>query len=297
MTNKMIILNEEIEIKEYNNERVITAWDISRLHGRDVREITQNFNYVKEKMILNEDYFIISKENISESKILIQDFIPNNVKEIILFTESGYLLLAKTFTDDKSWKVQRQLVKSYFKLRELKEKVEAGEIEIKKVNSEIQSNNNQLEQLKSIENIITAYKNAESRPEKLMIIEMVAQMTGNKNKFGYGMADGATSELRKGTVTSQDIAEMMRSRYGLNDSFTQGSVHSLVKYNNLTDETYRYLYYNETTMTNTFRYYPDELIPKLYDLIMDKKKKRYTKYGLSKPYHEIKNMEIEDEDF
>lgn len=297
MNNKMIILNEEIEIKEYNGERVITAWDIARLHGRDVREITQNFNYVKEKMILNEDYFIISKENISESKILIQDFIPNNVKEIILFTESGYLLLAKTFTDEKSWNIQRQLVKSYFKLKELKEKVKAGEIEIKKVNSEIQSNNSQLEQLKSIENIITAYKNAESKPEKLMIIEMVAQMTGNKNKFGYGMADGATSELRKGTVTSQDIAEMMRSRYGLNDSFTQGSVHSLVKYNNLTDETYRYLYYNETTMTNTFRYYPDELIPKLYDLIMDKKKKRYTKYGLSKPYHEIKNMEIEDEDF
>lgn len=297
MDNKMIILNEEIEIKEYNGERVITAWDIARLHGRDVREITQNFNYVKEKMILNEDYFIISKENISESKILIQDFIPNNVKEIILFTESGYLLLAKTFTDEKSWNIQRQLVKSYFKLKELKEKVKAGEIEIKKVNSEIQSNNSQLEQLKSIENIITAYKNAESKPEKLMIIEMVAQMTGNKNKFGYGMADGATSELRKGTVTSQDIAEMMRSRYGLNDSFTQGSVHSLVKYNNLTDETYRYLYYNETTMTNTFRYYPDELIPKLYDLIMDKKKKRYTKYGLSKPYHEIKNMEIEDEDF
>ena len=297
MTNKMIILNEEIEIKEYNGERVITAWDIARLHGRDVREITQNFNYVKEKMILNEDYFIISKENISESKILIQDFIPNNVKEIILFTESGYLLLAKTFTDEKSWNVQRQLIKSYFKLKELKEKVEAGEIEIKKINSEIQSNNNQLEHLKSIENIITAYKNAESKPEKLMIIEMVAQMTGNKNKFGYGMADGATSELRKGTVTSQEIAEMMRNRYGLNDSFTQGSVHSLVKYNNLTDEMYRYLYYNETTMSNTFRYYPDELIPKLYDLIMDKKKKRYAKYGLSKPYYEIKDIEIEDEDF
>lgn len=297
MNNKMIILNEEIEIKEYNGERVITAWDIARLHGRDVREVNQQFNRNIKNLIENEDYFIVNRSHIFESHKVIQDFIPNNVKEIVLFTESGYLLLVKTFTDDKSWKVQRQLVKSYFKLKELREKVKAGEIEIKKVNSEIQSNSSQLEQLKSIENIITAYKNAESRPEKLMIIEMVAQMTGNKNKFGYGMADGATSELRKGTVTSQEIAEMMRNRYGLNDSFTQGSVHSLVKYNNLTDETYRYLYYNETTMSNTFRYFPDELIPKLYDLIMDKKKKRYTKYGLSKPYHEIKDMEIEDEDF
>jgi toxin-antitoxin system, toxin component, bro family len=298
MNSKLIaIADKEIEIKEYNGERIVTAWDIAELHERDVREVTQNFKNVNDKMILDEDYFVIPKEHISESKILIQNFIPNNVKEIILFTESGYLLLTKTFTDERSWNIQRQLVKSYFKLKELKEKVESGEIEIKKVNSEMSSNNNQLEQLKSIENIITAYKNAESRPEKLMIIEMVAQMTGNKNKFGYGMADGATTELREGTVTSQEIAEMMRSKFGLDENFTQGSVNSLAKYNNLTDERYRYLYYNDTAMSNTFRYYPDEIIPKLYDLIMDKKKKRYTKYGLSKPYHELHDMEIDDEDF
>lgn len=296
-SNLITIADKEIELKEYNGERIVTAWDIAELHERDVREVTQNFKNVNDKMILDEDYFVIPKEHISESKILIQNFIPNNVKEIILFTESGYLLLTKTFTDERSWNIQRQLVKSYFKLKELKEKVEAGEIEIKKVNSEISSNNNQLEQLKSIENIITAYKNADSRPEKLMIIEMVAQMTGNKNKFGYGMADGATTELREGTVTSQEIAEMMRNKFGLDENFTQGSVNSLAKYNNLTDERYRYLYYNDTTMSNTFRYYPDEIIPKLYDLIMDKKKKRYAKYGLAKPYHELHDMEIDDEDF
>lgn len=269
MNNTMIILNEEIEIKEYNGKRVITTYDIAKLHGRDVKRINELFKNNRNRFIENEDYFIANKNLINWSFKTSSENISSNLKELILFTELGYLLLTKVMNDDRSWGVQRILTKSYFKIQELKNAIESGEIEIKKVNSEIQSNNNQLEQLKSIENIITAYKNAESRPEKLMIIEMVAQMTGNKNKFGYGMADGATSELRKGTVTSQEIAEMMRSRYGLNDSFTQGSVHSLVKYNNLTDETYRYLYYNETTMTNTFRYYPDELIPKLYDLIKD----------------------------
>ncbi len=303
-SNLIAIAGKEIELKEYNGERVVTAWDIEKLHEKDVREINQQFKRNINNLIENEDYFVVDRSYISESlsvrqttQPVIQNFIPNNVKEIILFTESGYLLLTKTFTDERSWNIQRQLVKSYFKLKELKEKVEAGEIEIKKVNSKIPSNNNQLEQLKSIENIISAYKNAESRPEKLMIIEMVAQMTGNKNKFGYGMADGATTELREGTVTSQEIAEMMRSRYGLDENFTQGSVNSLAKYNNLTDERYRYLYYNDTAMSNTFRYYPDEIIPKLYDLIMDKKKKRYAKYGLSKPYHELHDMEIDDEDF
>lgn len=296
-SNLIAIADKEIELKEYNGERIVTAWDIAELHERDVKVINQQMRNNIDKFIENEDYFIISRNNIPKSISLTLENNAPNLKEIILYTESGYLLLTKTFTDERSWNIQRQLVKSYFKLKELKEKVESGELEIKKVNSEIQSNNNQIEQLKSIENIITAYKNAESRPEKLMIIEMVAQMTGNKNKFGYGMADGATTELRKGTVTSQEIAEMMRSKFGLDNNFTHGSVNNLAKYNNLTDERYRYLYYNEAEMSNTFRYYPDEIIPKLYDLIMDKKKKRYAKYGLAKPYHELHDMEIDDEDF
>ena len=38
-----------------------------------------------------------------------------------LITETGYLMLVKSFTDDLSWEVQRQLVQSYFKIKQLKE--------------------------------------------------------------------------------------------------------------------------------------------------------------------------------
>lgn len=112
------INNSDVMVKEFQGQRVVTAWDIAKVHNREVREITQNFNYVKDKLLKDEDYFIVNKEKISESKILIQDFIPNNVKEIPLFTESGYLMLVKTFTDDLSWKVQRELVKGYFIAKE-----------------------------------------------------------------------------------------------------------------------------------------------------------------------------------
>lgn len=118
MNELITINNTQVEVKEYEGLRVVTAWDIAKVHDREVREINQNFNYIKEKLILNEDYFLISKNEISESKILIQDFIPNNVKEIPLFTESGYLMLVKTFTDDLSWDIQRQLVKTYFRFKE-----------------------------------------------------------------------------------------------------------------------------------------------------------------------------------
>lgn len=225
-SNLITIAGKEIELKEYNGERVVTAWDIETLHEKDVREINQQFKRNINNLIENEDYFVVDRSYISESQPVIQNFIPNNVKEIILFTESGYLLLTKTFTDERSWNIQRQLVKSYFKLKELKEKVESGEIEIKIANK--QNNNSitqlnesqiELEKLRLMTHLIDTFKETEHKPEKLMIIETIANITGNKNKFGYGMADGATTELREGTVTSQEIAEMMRSRYGLDENF------------------------------------------------------------------------------
>lgn len=296
MDNKIIIFEKELEIKEYNGERVITAYDIAELHQKTSNDVTKNFKNNIDYFTKNEDYYVIDRNYVSERNIFGQKFIPNNVKELTLFTELGYLLLAKTFTDKTSWKIQKELVKTYFKMRELKDKVESGELEIKNTNENMLLEDKiQLEKMKSIENIMTLYKNSESKPEKLMIIEMVAQMTGNKNKFGYGMAEGATTELIKGTATAQEIAEKMRNSYKLNENFTQGSVHSLAKFNNLTDERYRYLFYNENIMSNSFRYYVDEIIPKLYDIIMDKKKKRYLKYGLEKPYHELFPIEIDEE--
>ena len=97
----------------------MTAWDIAKVHEREVNDVTKNFNNNRSKFILGEDYFLINRTEISERKISIQEFIPNNVKEIPLFTESGYLMLVKTFTDDLSWKVQRELVKGYFIAKEV----------------------------------------------------------------------------------------------------------------------------------------------------------------------------------
>ena len=301
INNLITIADKEIELKEYNGERIVTAWDIAELHERDVREVTQNFKNVNDKMILGEDYFVIPKEHISESKILIQNFIPNNVKEIILFTESGYLLLTKTFTDERSWNIQRQLVKSYFKLKELKEKVESGEIEInQKINNERKdvpvTERERIEnhKLDNMVKLIEMFRSSESKPEKLMIIEALSQATGNKNKFGYGMADGATTEFRKDSVTATEIADMMCKRYGLDPAkFTALSIGSYASSQKLKQSPYSYLYYDENTMTNNYRYFPQFVIPRLLEVIMDTKKKRYKNYGLSEPYQFM----IDDEEF
>jgi DNA-binding Lrp family transcriptional regulator len=114
--------NYNLGIKEYKGYRVVTSNEISILHKKPVKAINQQFERNKVKLILNEDYFIITKE---ESKVTGCDFkklfTSNRQKEIYLFTESGYLMLVKTFIDDLAWEVQRQLVNSYFKLKELKQ--------------------------------------------------------------------------------------------------------------------------------------------------------------------------------
>ena len=116
--------------KEYKGEYVLSPWDISKIHKREVREVNQNFKNLRSKMIEGEDYHIVHKAKLSESKILIQDYIPNNVKEIMLFTESGYLLLTKSFNDDFSWEIQRGLIKNYSNMKKLRNAIASGEIEI-----------------------------------------------------------------------------------------------------------------------------------------------------------------------
>ena len=55
-------------------------------------------------------------------------YVPNSDKsagnpnlEVVLLTESGYLMAVKTFKDELSWSVQRRLVNTYFKAREVAE--------------------------------------------------------------------------------------------------------------------------------------------------------------------------------
>ena len=42
-----------------------------------------------------------------------------NTRGTIFLTESGYLMLVKSFNDDKAWEVQRTLVNTYFKAKEV----------------------------------------------------------------------------------------------------------------------------------------------------------------------------------
>ena len=122
MVNDIILINnKEIKTKEYKNQRVVTSYDIANLHERDIKRVNEQFKNNRDKLIENEDYFIVKRDKISKSIISTLEKLPPNMKELVLFTESGYLMLVKTFNDDLSWKIQRMLIKSYFRIKELQQ--------------------------------------------------------------------------------------------------------------------------------------------------------------------------------
>lgn len=117
MSNTITICNNEIQIKEFDNQRVVTFKDIDLVHGRPDGTARKRFNDNKDRFIEGTDYY---KTKCSEVRPFFGQTLPNGFNpkaDIILITESGYLMLVKSFTDDLAWDVQRQLVNTYFNHR------------------------------------------------------------------------------------------------------------------------------------------------------------------------------------
>lgn len=113
--NNITINNNSLKRKLYNDNPVVTFKDIDLVHERVSGTARRNFYKNQKYFIENEDYFLLTIEN-AECTNFVHSNIPPRGQ--YLFTESGYLMLVKSFTDDLAWQVQRQLVNSYFRLKE-----------------------------------------------------------------------------------------------------------------------------------------------------------------------------------
>ena len=109
MSNLVKIGGAEVAVKEYRGQRVVTFKDIDLCHGRPEGTARRNFNTNKQHLIKGTDYFV---RNSYEAQKEYGIAAPNG---LTLITESGYLMLVKSFTDDLAWDVQRQLVNTYFR--------------------------------------------------------------------------------------------------------------------------------------------------------------------------------------
>lgn len=108
----VVISGVELTPKIYNGQRVVTLRDIDAVHQRPEGTAKRNFLANRDRLVEGEDYFKICVDEIRSRKIF--DISPNARGDVTVITESGYLLLVKSFTDDLAWQVQRELRAGYF---------------------------------------------------------------------------------------------------------------------------------------------------------------------------------------
>lgn len=125
---EMIKINEtDLQIKMWNGQRVVTLADIDRVHERPEGTAKTRFYRHKERFVENEDFYVVKPSDVLKytKDTLGIDKVPN--RGLTLITESGYLMIVKTYDDDLAWKVQRDLVNTYFKFQEVVQAMEPTE--------------------------------------------------------------------------------------------------------------------------------------------------------------------------
>lgn len=130
-----------LECLTYNDRPVVTLAMIGRTHNKERRRVWENFDRNRDKFFSGEDYVLLpyeewsalvppqrgyqKKKKGSKNDSLVSalsgyqssekgDEKGGHRGDVYLFFDSGYLMLVKTFTDDLSWSIQRQLVRHYF---------------------------------------------------------------------------------------------------------------------------------------------------------------------------------------
>lgn len=119
MNNNITIGDNSLAPKEFNGQRVITFKDIDLVHQRPDGTAGRNFRQNKEHFIEGEDFYTIKPSNFQTDEIRLSGISANDINNrgTTFITESGYLMLTKSFTDDLSWTVQRELVTTYFNVK------------------------------------------------------------------------------------------------------------------------------------------------------------------------------------
>lgn len=108
--------DRNIPVIEHAGQRVVTLAMVDVVHQRPEGTAARNFSGNYSRFIKGEDFFELSGDEIriqTQSEIF-----PPHTRKGILLTETGYLMLVKSFTDDLAWSVQRQLVNGYFRSKQ-----------------------------------------------------------------------------------------------------------------------------------------------------------------------------------
>jgi hypothetical protein len=108
---QVVINDNEITRVVYKDQPVLTFAMVDQLHQRPERTARNRFTDNKSRFIEGVDYYLVE---FSEKHVLRAFGIDVPPRGLTVLTQTGYAMLAKVFTDDLAWQVQRELVNKYF---------------------------------------------------------------------------------------------------------------------------------------------------------------------------------------
>ncbi|MBF0341802.1 MAG: ORF6N domain-containing protein [Magnetococcales bacterium] len=102
-----------VPVIEYRGKRVVTFAMVDQVHQRPEGTAKRNFHDNRHRFNEGEDFIKATRDEFRTDlweSFGFSKFAPSG----ILLSQSGYLMLVKSFTDDLAWQVQRELVNRYF---------------------------------------------------------------------------------------------------------------------------------------------------------------------------------------
>jgi len=83
-------------------------------------KIRQNYNNNKDRYELGRHFYLLDGDELQELKNKVENFdLVKQSRHLMLWTEKGALLHAKSLNTDKAWQVYEMLVDTYFKAKEM----------------------------------------------------------------------------------------------------------------------------------------------------------------------------------
>ena len=113
----------EVKVREYKGWRVVTLADIDRLHNRPAGTAKRNFNKNKKRFIEGEDFFKITPYEFRTA--LGEEMDSRQQNDIILLTESGYLMLVNGYFHSYQIQAQKQNKYSNFDIPMIVDKLKS----------------------------------------------------------------------------------------------------------------------------------------------------------------------------
>lgn len=182
--NKIVLINNKgLEVKEFKGQRVVTLKDIDWLHQRVAGTAKRNFNANKKHLLENVDYYFVKPADVRRYEIRTSEI---NNSGTYLITESGYLMLVKSFTDDLAWDVQRKIVNSYFRVKEQKQLSPMDQLKLQY--QVLEQHDNKLVEIESKVNLLENKMTIDyAQQEELGMLakRVVVQALGGKNTPAY----------------------------------------------------------------------------------------------------------------